>query len=341
MILCAAFFCLLSIPAAMATDCNKENPVTTDKESLAATTSITSSGLYGDVNNDGKVSIDDVTYLIGLLLSGQQHSDADVDGNGKVNIDDVTQLIQILLSSEPSIQTFRVNGVSFSMITLQGGSFTMGATTEQGSDADGDESPAHQVTVSTFSIGETEVTQALWKAVMGTNPSTHVTGDLSLPVENISWNDCQTFITKLNQMTGKQFRLPTEAEWEFAARGGTQSNHYKYAGGNTIYNVAWYSSNSSNMTHPVRGKKANEVGLYDMSGNVFEWCQDWYGVYSSSTQTNPTGPISGSFRVLRGGAYSFEAIYCRVSARNNAKPSNSIPFFSTDSYYGMRLARSL
>ena len=339
---CVAVFCLLCTRAAWATGCGSDDFLSSDAQQAMLTSSFATSGLYGDVNNDGRVSIEDVTYLINILLTGSQYSSsADIDGDGKVNIEDVTQLIQILLTSESSTQTYRVNGVAFTMKTIQGGTFNMGATTEQGSDADGDESPVHQVTVSTFSISKTEVTQALWKAVMGTNPSSHVTSDLTLPVENVSWNDCQTFITKLNQMTGKQFRLPTEAEWEFAARGGTQSKRYKYAGGNTLYSLAWYNGNSSNQTHPVGTKNANELGLYDMSGNVYEWCQDWYGNYTVNAQTDPTGPVSGSFRVLRGGAYSFDAVSCRVSSRNNAKPTNSMPYFSTDSYYGLRLARSL
>ena len=198
----------------------------------------------------------------------------------------------------------------------------MGATSEQGSDADSDETPTHKVTLSSYSIGETEVTQELWKAVMGSNPS-NFSGNQN-PVEKISWNDCQTFITKLNQLTGKKFRLPTEAEWEYAARGGNKSKGYKYAGSNTIGDVAWYSSNSSSKTHPVKQKAANELGLYDMSGNVYEWCQDWYGSYSSSVQTNPTGASSGSYRVCRGGSWSSSAKLCRVSYRRSNTPSLSL-----------------
>ena len=217
--------------------------------------------------------------------------------------------------------TTTVNGVSFTMVGVEGGTFIMGATSEQGSDADSDEKPTHKVTLSSYSIGETEVTQELWKAVMGSNPSYF--SDNQNPVEQISWNDCQTFITKLNQLTGKKFRLPTEAEWEFAARGGNKSKGYKYAGSNTIGNVAWYTDNSSSKTHPVKQKAANELGLYDMSGNVFEWCQDWYGSYSSSAQTNPTGASSGSSRVSRGGSWFSSAKDCRVSNRSYSTPSIS------------------
>ena len=213
---------------------------------------------------------------------------------------------------------FTVNGVTFAMVFVEGGTFTMGATSEQGSEADSDESPAHQVTVSDFYIGKYEVTQELWTAVMGSNPS-HFSGT-NLPVESVSWNNCQTFITKLNELTGKTFRLPTEAEWEYAARGGNKSGSYKYSGSNTIGEVAWYTSNSSSKTHEVGTKTPNELGVYDMSGNVWEWCSDWYGSYSSSAQTDPTGSTTGSFRVLRGGSWFGYACFCRVSFRRSGTP---------------------
>lgn len=233
-------------------------------------------------------------------------------------------------ASEPKVYT--VNGVSFKMIPVEGGTFTMGATAEQGSDAYDDEKPTHQVTLSDFSIGETEVTQELWEAVMGSNPSS-CSGN-QLPVECVSWNDCQTFITKLNQLTGAKFRLPTEAEWEFAARGGNKSLGYKYAGSNTIGDVAWYNENSSIFeTNAVAQKLANELGLYDMSGNVFEWCQDESGSYSSAAQINPTGPTSGSNRVMRGGASNCSTRSCRVSYRADNPPSFS------GWHMGLRLAQ--
>ena len=229
------------------------------------------------------------------------------------------------------------------MVPVEGGTFTMGSTAEQGSDYYRDEKPTHQVTVSSFSIGQTEVTQELWEAVMGSNPSNFK--GAKRPVEGVSWNDCQAFITKLNQLTGKKFRLPTEAEWEYAARGGKNSKGYKYAGSNTIDEVAWYTSNPgaqygdanfwilSDNTHDVATKKPNELGLYDMSGNVWEWCQDRFGKYSSSSQTNPTGPSSGSRRVLRGGGWGDDARDGRVSNRSN--------FYSPDygcNVFGLRLA---
>ncbi len=262
----------------------------------------------GDVNQDGQVTISDVTTLIDYLLAGTWGDEPGNPGGGN--------------------ETYTVNGVSFKMVAVEGGTFTMGATAEQGSDALDNEKPAHEVTLSSFSIGETEVTQALWQAVMGSNPS-DFTGDLNHPVETVSWNDCQTFITKLNEMTGKTFRLPTEAEWEFAARGGNLSQGYKYAGSNTIGDVAWYDGNSYALgsshpdygTHPVGTKAPNELGLYDMSGNVWEWCQDWYGSYSSSPSTNPTGPASGSYRVNRGGSWFLSAWYCHVSNRSSDSPS--------------------
>lgn len=210
-------------------------------------------------------------------------------------------------------QTFTVNGVKFTMVPVEGGTFTMGATSEQGSDARDGEKPAHQVTLSDYYIGQTEVTQALWKAVMGSNPSDSK-GD-NLPVEQVSWDDCQVFIQKLNQLTGKQFRLPTESEWEYAARGGRKSRGYKYAGGNNIGSVAWYNSNSRDETHTVATKQANELGVYDMSGNVWEWCSDWYDGYQSSSQSDPQRPSLGSCRVNRGGSCYCNAGDCRVSYR--------------------------
>ena len=213
------------------------------------------------------------------------------------------------------IHALAVNGVAFPMVEVEGGVFTMGATNEQGRDADSDEKPAHSVTLNGFHIGQTEVTQALWQAVMGNNPSSHK-GE-NLPVERVSWDDCQEFIRKLNALIGKKFRLPTEAEWEYAARGGNCSRGYKYSGSDNIDEVAWYEGNSGDKTQPVGTKKANELGLYDMGGNVLEWCNDWYGSYSSSLQTNPVGPTSGSGCVVRGGSWGSTSRYCRVSTRDN------------------------
>ena len=217
------------------------------------------------------------------------------------------------VSYDTSTNTIKANGVNYKMVKVDGGTFTMGATSEQGSDASDVEKPAHSVTLSSYYIGQTEVTQALWKAVMGNNPS-YYKGDKK-PVENVSWEDCQKFISKLNKLTGKTFSLPTEAQWEFAARSGNSSRGYKYGGSNKIGDVAWYDNNSGNGTHNVGTKSPNELGLYDMSGNVWEWCSDWYGNYSSNSQTNPTGPNRGPDRVSRGGSWISDAWYCRVSNR--------------------------
>ena len=221
------------------------------------------------------------------------------------------------LPATPAIESFTVNGVSFNMVRVDGGSFQMGGNDGESYDW---ERPVHQVTLSTYSIGETEVTQALWEAVMGDNPSHWKSGNL--PVEQVSWDDCQTFIQKLNQLTGNRFRLPTEAEWEYAARGGNKSRGYKYAGSNTIDDVGWFGINSGSQTHEVKTKGANELDIYDMTGNVFEWCQDWYGDYSSSPQINPAGPSSASSRVLRGGSWIFFDSFCRVSFRMKNSPDH-------------------
>jgi len=175
------------------------------------------------------------------------------------------------------------------------------------------------VTLSPYYIGETEVTQELWQAGMGSNPSWFKGS--RLPVEEVSWDDCQDFIRKLNQQTGMKFRLPTEAEWEYAARGGNKSRGYKYSGSNNINDVAWYTETTNDKgTHDVKTKQPNEQGIYDMSGNVWEWCQDWYGSYSAGSQTNPTGASSGSYRVYRGGSWYNNARYCRVANRSYNAP---------------------
>ena len=208
-------------------------------------------------------------------------------------------------------------GQSFTMIYVEGGSFVMGCTSEQ-SDCDDDERPTHRVMLDSYYIGETEVTQELWRAVMGDNPSKFRGDETKLPVEMVSWDDCQLFITLLNRMTGRKFRLPTEAEWEYAARGGRKSENNKYAGAPSLDYVGWYTNNSGSRTHDVKSKIPNELGIYDMSGNVYEWCQDWYGsgYYANSPQANPTGPSSGSYRVLRGGSWSNVVAHsCRVAYR--------------------------
>lgn len=207
----------------------------------------------------------------------------------------------------------------------------MGANKEQDVEAFYWEGPTHNVTLSSYYIGKTEVTQELWEAVMGNNPS-HFKG-AKRPVENVSWEDCQEFIRKLNEKTGKNFRLPTEAEWEYAARGGGKSQNYNYSGSNNIDDVAWYYGNSRAETHDVCTKRANELGIYDMSGNVEEWCSDWFCLYNSSSQTNPQGPSEGNQRVIRGGSWTNnDSRHCRVSFRFSWLPNKP---YST---IGLRLA---
>ena len=213
------------------------------------------------------------------------------------------------------------NGISIDMVKVEAGTFMMGATSEMKKPYT-DEKPVHQVTLTNdYYMGKYEVTQALWQAVMGSNPSKFKSRNL--PVEQVSWDDCQEFINKLNSITGMRFRLPTEAEWEYAARGGKKSKGYQYSGSSKMSEVAWYTANSGSKTHPVGKKQANELGLYDMTGNVLEWCQDWYGSYVSSSQTNPTGAFSGFFRVFRGGSWYGNSGNCRSSCRDSYNPGNS------------------
>lgn len=286
------------------------------------------SGMVGDVSGDGRISITDVATIIDAILSdGPVNAINDADGDGHLSINDITTLIDQLLDINQTTQRFVANGVPFTMVIVREGSFVMG-TNNQMSDANYDEFPAHQVTLSTYTIGQTQVTQELWEAVMGNNPSgcrIHP----QCPVENVSWNDCQEFISVLNALTGCSFRLPTEAEWEFAARGGNESHGYKYAGSNDLSSVGWYSYNDSwvlrgngaHGTHEVATRLPNELNLYDMSGNVHEWCQDWYASYSAAAQTDPTGPDYGSNRVYRGGNWYFDEWFCRVSFRNSVVPT--------------------
>ena len=227
------------------------------------------------------------------------------------------------------------NGINIEMVKVEAGSFDMGATPEMRSlqYPYDDEKPDHRVTLTkNYYIGKYEVTQALWQVVMGNNPS-RFKGD-DLPVERVSWKRCQNFISKLNSLTGKRFRLPTEAEWEYAARGGNKSRGYRYSGSNTLDDVAWYGDNSGSKTHAVGTKQPNELGIYDMSGNVSEWCQDWRGSYSSSPQTNPTGAVSGSYRVDRGGSWLYSAWFSRSSSRGGRTPGGR------DGDLGLRLVLS-
>ena len=241
-------------------------------------------------------------------------------------------VVQPTVTSSDNISIPVKDGVSIDMVRVEAGTFTMGATPEMEIYFDW-ERPTHQVTLTNdYYIGKYEVTQTLWQAVMNSNPS-NIKGD-NLPVEQVSWNDCHEFISKLNSITGKKFRLPTEAEWEYAARGGKKSRGYQYSGSNNLSDVAWYKDNSGSKTHAVGIKQSNELGIYDMTGNVWEWCQDWYRRYDSSSQINPTGANSGSYRVYRGGSWNITTLECRSSYRNG---------IATDERYcdiGLRLVLS-
>lgn len=263
----------------------------------------------------------------------------------------------VVCSNEDGGLVFNVKGVEFKMIRVEGGEFMMGATVEQEGDVWDDERPAHKVSLDSYYIGETQVTQALWEAVMGVSIQEQSqkgiwSNDLrgvgdNYPMYYISWNDCQEFVKRLNQLTGKQFRLPTEAEWEYAARGGNKDRlrgnkdrlrGYRYAGSNNLSEVGWYEDNSDRATHPVAQKQANELGLYDMSGNVWEWCNDWFdsNYYSNSLQHNPQGATSSDSRVFRGGCWCNGAWSCRVSQRCSGNP-----IYDRTKGIGMRLALSL
>ena len=211
------------------------------------------------------------------------------------------------------VETVTINGVSFNLVKVKGGSFTMGATEEQGDDAYAAEEPAHNVTLADFMIGETEVTQQLWEAIMGENPSPYQ--GANLPVQCIRYVDCETFFFKLNYLTNRHFRLPTEAEWEFAARGGTKAMPTKYAGGDNFDEVAWYCNNSGNQPHQVKEKAPNELGLYDMSGNVDEWVVDDWSDYTETPKNNPKVTNNTGEKVRRGGGCLDFQRHLRVSDR--------------------------
>jgi len=211
------------------------------------------------------------------------------------------------------------SNLKLDMVFIEGGTFQMGSN-----DDESNENPVHSVILSGFFIGKYEVTQKQWRDINGNNPSKFINCD-NCPVEQVSWNDVQEFIQKLNQKTGKNYRLPTEAEWEYAARGGNKSSGYTYSGSNSVGDVAWYTDNSGSKTQQVGQKQQNELGLFDMSGNVWEWCSDWYGAdyYQNSSTSNPKGPSSGSTRVGRGGCWYFDGQRCRTSNRSGNGPGYS------------------
>lgn len=289
---------------------------------------------------DARIYVDDVdvgtTPYMGRLSYGQHNIYAKIDNqrsfSRKINVgygDSILPPIELAFYRDT---VFSIKGVKFAMIYVQGGSFVMGGTFGQGGKSDSDEIPAHQVSLSDYFIGQTEVSQQLWDVVMGSNPSRFKSS--RFPVENVSWDDCQEFIRKLNVLTGMKFSLPTEAQWEYACRGGCESRGYRYSGSDTLGDVAFYDANSGGQPHHIKAKFPNELGLYDMCGNVFEWCSDWYGKYNDGHQVDPTGPSTGTVRVCRGGS--------RYSGKKGCRPS--FRFYSNPSYchddIGLRLCLS-
>jgi len=267
-----------------------------------------------------------------LTWSSNNPSVATVNHNGKVTALAEGEAIITATTNDGNFKARCIVKVidlsEIEMVFVEGGTFIMGCT-----DAHycfNEELPAHQVTLSNFHISKHLVTQKLWTAVMGYNPS-YFKGE-NLPVEQVSWYDAQNFINKLNEITGKNYRLPTEAQWEFAARGGNKSGGYEYSGSNDIGLVAWHEHNSNRSTQPVGTKAPNELGIYDMSGNVYEWVNDWFEEYTDSPQTDPQGPYSGTYKVARGGGWFSVTYACRTTFRIYGS------FYTTENHLGFRLA---
>lgn len=231
--------------------------------------------------------------------------------------------------------TYEVNGVPIRMQRVEGGSFVMGATPDQHDPDTYTDKPAHLVFLSPYYMATTEVTNRLWRAVMSEKEMLELSGYPEHPVSFVSWHEAQRFVRRLDSITGMPFRLPTEAEWEFAARGGAKSKHYRFAGGDVPDSIGWLYSVAGNWTHPVARKQPNELGLYDMTGNVAEWCQDLYGPYQLSTAPDPCGADTGSFRIVRGGSYDEAKANCHLSVRRWYEPETSV------GYIGLRVALSL
>lgn len=248
----------------------------------------------------------------------------DYDSNITITEGKVTQVDETLAKScDIDRQDDRIDittkGVTFTLLKVKGGDFQMGATKEQGKGKT-DEFPIHKVTLSDYYIGETEVTNELWSAIMGSNPTTQF-ALAKQPVNNVNWYDCQKFVNRLSSLTGLPFSLPTEAQWEYAARGGNKSKGYVYSGNDNIKKVGWYKGNSKYQIKEVKQLQPNELGLYDMSGNVFEWCSDWYGLYKSNSDNDPKGPSSGTNKVNRGGGAGDKEAFARVACRANDNPN--------------------
>lgn len=241
------------------------------------------------------------------------------------------------LAVPDSLRSMRieVKGVGITMKRVEGGSFIMGATSEQYDPDTYTDKPAHLVFLSPFYIATTEVTNRLWRAVMEEREMLNLSGYPEHPVSFVSWHEAQEFIRRLDSITGLPFRLPTEAEWEYAARGGEKSRHFRFAGSNEADTVGWLYPIAGQWTHPVGGKQPNELGLYDMTGNVAEWCQDLYGAYQLSTHPNPCGADTGSYRIARGGSYDDCKANSHLSVRRWHSPETSV------GYIGLRVALTL
>ncbi len=207
-----------------------------------------------------------------------------------------------------------------SMVYVNGGTFSMGSENT----VYPNEHPVHNVTLSDYYLAKVTITQKQWDAIMGENSlwsENYGKGD-NYPANFISYEQAKQFIKRLNDYSGLKFRLPTEAEWEYAACGGQQSQGYSYSGSNDANMVAWHRGNANGAMHPVAKRVPNELGLYDMSGNVWEWCSDWYGIYPTESVTNPTGPATGSKRVVRGGSFTYDAEFSRCKTRNYLPETN-------------------
>ena len=297
---------------------------------IIGTINVSSTPIAADLYVDGKL-VDQTPAMVDLLIGNHKitlrkqgyadHEQTITVEEGKVTDVTATLSEQKVAKATGSAYTETVNGINLKMILVEGGTFAMGSN-----DGDSDEQTVHTVTLDSYYIGETEITQAQWRAIMGTNPSLY-TGD-NRPVENVSWENAQEFCNKLSELTGKRYILPTEAQWEYAARGGNKSKGYTYSGSNSISEVAVYDTSSHSN---VKSKLPNELGIYDMSGNVLEWCSDWYessySFYRYAYTTNPQGSISGSRRVLRGGSWVSMPFCCRVASRDNSFPSDHYSIF--------------
>ncbi|MBR1475498.1 MAG: SUMF1/EgtB/PvdO family nonheme iron enzyme [Muribaculaceae bacterium] len=287
----------------------------------------------GDVTGDGQVDIADVNAVINAMLgkaaSAEQQAASDVTGDGLVDIADVNAVINAMLGKVQPLDALAQ--LEADMVRVEGGTFDMGTPADAAAPcAHAWERPVHQVTLPSFMVCKHEVTQALWQAVMGSNPSTF-RGERR-PVETVSWHDAQMFVQRLVEKTGKPYRLLTEAEWEYAARGGAHHSDALYAGGDDLAQVAWYSANAAGETHPVGQLQPNALGLYDMSGNVLEWVEDTHAdVYAAWPAANQY-VVEGRDPVVRGGSWRWGGNYCRVGYRGY------FPATASNSYLGLRLA---